>query len=43
MSAIEIVIVGVVATTVMDLYQQLIRMVWGWRGPIGRWSGAGSR
>ena len=41
MSAIEIVIVGVVATTIMDLYQQLIRMVSGlartnW-ALVGRW------
>ena len=41
MSAIEIVIVGVVATTIMDLYQQVIRMVSGlartnW-ALVGRW------
>ena len=41
MAAIEIVIVGVVATTIMDLYQQLIRMVSGlartnW-ALVGRW------
>ena len=41
MSAIEIVIVGVFATTVMDLYQQLIRMISKLARPnwalVGRW------
>ena len=41
MSAIEIVVVGVIATTIMDLYQQIIRMISGlartnW-ALVGRW------